>query len=241
MSSRSLDNDHALCGPAGLRSAMRPALRCQRRLCTPAVPEAAANVYDACFCSQANLQPFKTAATGVCDAAGCDAAGFSSIQGWYTSFCNSVAGGAATQSSSSPGSTSTSGSKGSSNSGNGGDWLSNHWRWVVMLVILVVAIAGIWVGACIWRRRYLRRKDRMYELGKHAHHGPSGIIAGSGVNVNQAGIVNSPGQFMPGPSPAIYDEKPPRRRRSGSSTSGRRHHDLQRIGEATTLHHPSTA
>ncbi|KAK2042320.1 hypothetical protein LZ31DRAFT_366825 [Colletotrichum somersetense] len=179
----------------------------------PAVPAADAQVYDACFCSQGNLQPFRTAATGVCDAAGCDAAGFSSIQGWYTSFCNSVAGGAAVQTSSSPGSTSTSGaSKGSSN-GNGGDWLSNHWRWVVMLVILVVAIAGIWVGACIWRRRYLRRKDRMYELGKHAHQGPSGIIAGSGVNVNQAGVVNAPGQFMPGPHPATYDEKPPKEKK----------------------------
>ncbi|GJC99177.1 Integral membrane protein [Colletotrichum higginsianum IMI 349063] len=182
----------------------------------PAVPAADGSVYNACFCSQAVLQPFKTAATGVCDAAACDAAGFSSIQGWYTSFCNSVAGGAATQASSSPGSSATSGSSrgsGSSNSGNGGDWLSNHWKWVVMLVVLVVAIAGIWIGACIWRRRYLRRKDRMYELGKHAHKGPSGIIAGSGVNVNQAGIINSPGQFMPGPPSAVYDEKPPNERK----------------------------
>ncbi|EXF80053.1 hypothetical protein COL5a_002045 [Colletotrichum fioriniae] len=180
----------------------------------PAVAAADANTYDRCFCSQGVLQAFSTAAGGVCPAAGCDDAGFSSIQGWYTSFCNSVTGGAATASSSSAGSTSTSGaSKGSSNSGNGGDWLSNHWRWVVMLVILVVAIAGIWVGACIWRRRYLRRKDRMYELGKHAHKGPSGIIAGSGVNVNQAGIVNSPGQFMPGPPPAVYDEKPPKEKK----------------------------
>lgn len=91
----------------------------------PAVPAADGSVYNACFCSQAVLQPFKTAATGVCDAAACDAAGFSSIQGWYTSFCNSVAGGAATQASSSPGSSATSGSSkgsGSSNSGNGGDW-----------------------------------------------------------------------------------------------------------------------
>ncbi|WYZ42486.1 hypothetical protein EsH8_VI_000185 [Colletotrichum jinshuiense] len=179
----------------------------------PAVATADAGTYDNCFCSFGALQPWKTAASGVCEYAGCDAAGFSSIQGWFTSFCNSAAG-AATQSSSSAGSTTTSGSsKGSSSSGNGGDWLSNHWRWVVMLVILVVAIAGIWVGACIWRRRYLRRKDRMYELGKHAHKGPSGIIAGSSANVNQQGIVSSPGQFMPGPPPAVYDEKPPKEKK----------------------------
>lgn len=47
--------------------------------------------------------------------------------------------------------------------------LSNHWQWVVMLVILIVGIAGIWIGACIWRRRYLRKKDRQNILGqKHS-------------------------------------------------------------------------
>ncbi|TDZ41489.1 hypothetical protein CTRI78_v009593 [Colletotrichum trifolii] len=182
----------------------------------PAVPAADETTYDNCMCNFGALQPWKTAATGVCEYAGCDAAGFSSIQGWFTSMCNSVQGGA-TQSSASSAATNTSGSsKGSSSSsssGNGGDWLSNHWRWVVMLVILVVAIAGIWVGACIWRRRYLRRKDRMYELGKHAHKGPSGIIAGSGVNVNQAGIVSGPGSFMPGPPPSAYEEKPPKEKK----------------------------
>lgn len=47
--------------------------------------------------------------------------------------------------------------------------LSNHWQWVIFLVIMVVAIVGIWVGACIWRRRYLRKKDRQFSLGqKHS-------------------------------------------------------------------------
>lgn len=43
--------------------------------------------------------------------------------------------------------------------------LSNHWQWVVFLVIMVVAVIGIWIGACIWRRRYLKKKDRQYSLG----------------------------------------------------------------------------
>lgn len=29
-----------------------------------------------------------------------------------------------------------------------------------MLCVLVAAIAGIWVGACIWRRRYLKKQER---------------------------------------------------------------------------------
>jgi len=56
-----------------------------------------------------------------------------------------------------------------SSGGGGGDWLSNHWQWVIFLVIMVVAIIGIWIGACIWRRRYLRKKDRQFSLGqKHS-------------------------------------------------------------------------
>lgn len=39
-------------------------------------------------------------------------------------------------------------------------------RWVVMLIVVFIGIAGIWVGACIWRRKYLKKRDRMYELGK---------------------------------------------------------------------------
>jgi hypothetical protein len=113
-----------------------------------------------------------------------------------------------------------------------GHRLSNHWKWVVMLVILVVGIAGIWVGACIWRRRYLKKKDRMYELGKHsgsgsaaATHSSWGPGAGSAAHVpygdgvrsappRPAQAVSGPGVFMPAahraaaPAPAIYDEKP---------------------------------
>lgn len=59
-----------------------------------------------------------------------------------------------------------------------------------MLVILVVAIAGIWIGACLWRRRYVRRKDRAFELGKHGnasgHHASWGPGAGSAAHIPYA-------------------------------------------------------
>lgn len=42
--------------------------------------------------------------------------------------------------------------------------LSNHWQWVIMIVVLVVGIAAIWIGACVWRRRYLRKKDSQMSL-----------------------------------------------------------------------------
>lgn len=139
----------------------------------PAVAAADAKVYGQCFCANHNVAAFSTAASGVCDNA-CpgDAKGMSSIAGWFSSFCDVKAGNTPkTTGATSAGATSTPGSSnsGSSNSGGGGDWLSTHWQWVIMLVILVVGIAGIWIGACIWRRRYLRKKDRQTSLGqKHS-------------------------------------------------------------------------
>lgn len=78
---------------------------------------------------------------------------------------------------------------------------------------MVVAIAGIWIGACIWRRRYLRKKDRQYALGKRlAHFTSSGRVV---PNASQAASIHVPsaGMFEPAPLSAagVYDghsEKP---------------------------------
>ncbi|KAI5927568.1 hypothetical protein F4810DRAFT_270591 [Camillea tinctor] len=176
----------------------------------PAAPTADASTYDTCFCAYDTLQPFKSGTSGVCDSA-CtnDAGGLSSIQSWFTSFCNEAA--TATSSGSSSTSTSSSGSSGSSDSG-GGDWLSTHWKWVIMIVIVVVGIIGIWVGACIWRRRYLKKKDRLYELGKGL---PSTVAVNTqgnlvGANARDSSISQA-GMFMSGPGDAA--EKPKKERK----------------------------
>lgn len=76
---------------------------------------------------------------------------------------------------------------------------------MIFLVIVVVAIAGIWIGCCIWRRHYLRKKDRQYALGKRlAHATESGrVVPNSSVHVPGAGL------FNPAPLSAagIYDEE----------------------------------
>ncbi|GAB0138029.1 hypothetical protein EsDP_00006276 [Epichloe bromicola] len=140
----------------------------------PAIPAADPKVYGECFCANSKVAAFSTAVSGVCDNA-CpgDPKGVSSIAGWFSNFCNVKAGDTPkTAVSTSAGPTRTPGSSNSgsiSDDGGGGDWLSDHWQWVIMLVILVVGIAGIWIGACIWRRRYLRKKDRQTSLGqKHS-------------------------------------------------------------------------
>ena len=87
--------------------------------------------------------------------------------------------------------------------------MSTHYRWVIFLVVMVVAIAGIWIGACIWRRRYLRKKDRQYALGKRlAHATSSGRVV---PNASNAGSVHVPGAGLFSPAPlsaaGVYDEE----------------------------------
>ena len=88
-----------------------------------------------------------------------------------------------------------------------------------MLAVLVVGITGIWIGACIWRRRYLRKKDRQNILGqKHSGSasnpswGPSAENS-YGMTGNVRDSTRSNGPLMGGgrgPVSAFEEEKPNR-------------------------------
>ncbi|KAH8891822.1 hypothetical protein GQ53DRAFT_137811 [Thozetella sp. PMI_491] len=190
----------------------------------PAAPTADASSYDSCFCNNAVLKAFSTGTAGVCDnqCTGTDAAtGLATIQSWYTSFCANIGQAAVettgTGTGTTAGSTGTSSaSTGNSSGGGGGTWISTHYQWVIFLIIMVLAIAGIWVGACIWRRKYLAKRDRQYALGKNlARATESGRIV---PNASQAGSIHVPGagMFMPAPisSAGVYgqQEKEPKTR-----------------------------
>ncbi|KAI8632421.1 hypothetical protein F5Y19DRAFT_472451 [Xylariaceae sp. FL1651] len=177
--------------------------------CVPPVnPSTDQNSWDSCFCAYNKLQPFKSGTSGVCDAAcPADAQGLPSIQSWFTSLCNQVATTTTSSSvrSSSTGSSSNSGTK---NQGGGGDWASTHVNWIVFIVVVVVAIIGIWTGACIWRRKYLKKKDRLYELGKGL---PSTVAVNTqgnlvGPGARESTISNGPGMFMSGSGGAIAEQ-----------------------------------
>ncbi|KJR83712.1 uncharacterized protein SPSK_00164 [Sporothrix schenckii 1099-18] len=42
--------------------------------------------------------------------------------------------------------------------------IATHYQWVIFVVVMVVGITSLWIGACVWHRRYLRKKDRQYAL-----------------------------------------------------------------------------
>jgi len=169
----------------------------------PAAPTADPSVYDSCFCNDPRLAPFKTGTSGVCDGACANAADLSSIRNWFTSFCNNGVAGDTT-------STPSASSRPGNNGGAGQTWLEGHYQWVVFLVIMVVAIIGIWVGACIWRRRYIRKKDKAYALGTNlARTTESGRVVPHGGSSAGSVHVPGPGMFDPAPisSAGVYGEK----------------------------------
>lgn len=95
--------------------------------------------------------------------------------------------------------------------------ISTHWQWVIFIVVVVLGIAGIWTGACIWRRKYLRKKDRMYELGKGLPSSVAvdaqGSLVGPGAN-----RMSQPGMFMSSGAQG-YTEKPRKERKKWNVTS----------------------
>ncbi|RFU31247.1 hypothetical protein B7463_g5106, partial [Scytalidium lignicola] len=184
----------ALCGP----------LFDVQGACSP--PQMA--VSDSCFCNSATLKPFLNSGTAgvsqVCGAASCqDAPSLQAIQSWYEGFCNVKAAQptlTGTTTTSAPTSTSTSGSGSSSGSSSGNQsqtvyrgWWAGHWKWIVMLIVMVVAIVGCWVGASIWRKRYLRKKEREIEMRPPVTWGPNQMQGGTGGFGYGDGVITQPG------------------------------------------------
>lgn len=135
----------------------------------PAAPTGDTAQYASCFCNNAQISAFSTGTAGVCDDA-CTAAGetggLESIHVWFSSYCSveqkAVATNTASTTSSSATSTNTSASSGNKSTNN--SWIATHYQWVIFIVVMVVGITSLWVGACVWHRRYLRKKDRQYAL-----------------------------------------------------------------------------
>ncbi|KAF2433427.1 hypothetical protein EJ08DRAFT_647450 [Tothia fuscella] len=148
-----------------------PTINAAQAVCIPpAVAPGTQATYQQCFCQSTYLATFRAGqSTGVCDGT-CSAADNAKTQKWYMDLCKT--GGAvvtpnnaavvATATGTSTSSTSTSTSRTSSKTKNNHPtWLDEHYKWVIMVAILVVAailaiVLGVW-----WKRRY-NRKHRNY-------------------------------------------------------------------------------
>jgi len=165
-------------------------------------PPAIATVSDSCFCSDSRLTPFTDAGTTgvsqVCGSASCSAASdLQAIKTWYTTFCaaNSGVTGSTTSTGTSSTATSTSNTSNGSSSSNSKSgnqsWLSTHYKWVIMLVVMFVVIVGTWIIACLFRRRYLRKKEKEIEMLPPVALGPHQLQAMTGGYRYGDGVVDA--------------------------------------------------
>ncbi|KAH0365943.1 hypothetical protein KCU65_g5659, partial [Aureobasidium melanogenum] len=147
----------------------------------PAAPVTDATIYESCFCQSGYLTTLKAAGSTICSDV-CDASDVAKIASWYQSNCadNGVAAAAkvsagtttdstttttastasSTQSTST--STSSSSSQGTSSSQETDphhDWWTDHWKWIVMLIVVFVGLATLTTIFVLLRRRYRRRQD----------------------------------------------------------------------------------
>lgn len=147
----------------------------------PTQPKSSQLVYDQCFCASAFLTPFATTTDGVCVTECPSLADRQLLQAWYNSFCAQVRNGidpnTLTSASTSTVATSiisvtsgtlvatvtaTSTSSGASSTqhqtGNQ-SWISTHWKYILMIVIIAVGLAFLAWLAVRLKRRHQRKLE----------------------------------------------------------------------------------
>ncbi|KKY13156.1 putative integral membrane protein [Diplodia seriata] len=166
---------------------------------TGCVPPAAAvttqQTYVSCFCQSALLTNLRAGSGADCASVCPNAADQTAIQQWYAAFCAS--GGQAVTSSatssttsataatsSAADSTSTTNSNAVINDYDGdgdpsnnyeGSWISAHWKWVIMLAVIFLAmIAFSILGVWLKRRHRARRDAQRSNLAHGGEAGPGG-------------------------------------------------------------------
>ncbi|KAK7532003.1 uncharacterized protein J3D65DRAFT_679860 [Phyllosticta citribraziliensis] len=133
--------------------------------------------YVSCFCQSAFLVNLKTTAQGLCDAACPSTSDQNGIKDWYNKFCQSGGtegaaggGGQKTEPSKTAGSASTPSPSTAKNNNNEqgvvsdktsyqGSWISAHWRWIVMIVVIFTGLMLLTLLGLYLKRRSRARHD----------------------------------------------------------------------------------
>ncbi|KAJ5902593.1 hypothetical protein N7495_003121 [Penicillium taxi] len=150
-----------------------------------------------CFCSSSRISTLKTNGS-VCESVCTTSSEQEVLSQWYVNYCNSDGKdtGAATTTTkttssatatSTSSSTSTGSSLSSSSSDTGKSWWDSHYRWIIMLIVLVFGFAALAVLGAWLKRRYDAKHPGLY----HA--------AGTGANDSNAALPNAIRIVNPGP------------------------------------------
>jgi len=157
-------------------------------------PPATTAVDENCFCTDSRLTVFDNDGTTgvalVCGAQSCNTqSDMEAVKKWYDDFC---AKGKVVTTTASDGAiaTQTGASKPKATGASTPSWISTHYKWVIMIVVIFFAIVGGWIGACLLRRRYLRKKEREIEMKPPVAWGPHQMQGATGGYNYGDGIVD---------------------------------------------------
>jgi len=112
------------------------------------------------------------------------------VKKWYSGFCAKKTV-VTTTASDGVIATQTGASRPKSTGASNPTWISTHYKWVIMIVVIFVAIVGGWIGACLLRRRYLRKKEREIEMKPPVAWGPHQMQGATGGYNYGDGVVDA--------------------------------------------------
>ncbi|KAF2793093.1 hypothetical protein K505DRAFT_418011 [Melanomma pulvis-pyrius CBS 109.77] len=191
----------------------------------PAAPVDTQQTYQSCVCQSALLTGLHQSGAQ-CQATGCSADDAAKISTYYNALCSgpvvvpapAATTTTATTSSATATGTAAAGAAGGNKTATQGktDWLSTHWKWVVMVIIIFVAILFFWIGGAWLKRRHDRKRDAA-RANMAAHDAPynppppgaqrslTSIMRGSSSKVNaSASTVNGSAVHVNGtPAPPM--------------------------------------
>lgn len=137
----------------------------------PKAPITDQGTYQSCLCNSALLVGLKTAGT-VCQTAGCSPEDAGKISQYYINLCaGPVVQPQPTTTTAPTTATTTTGTatnRATAGGAAGGttllnqsqpSWISRHWKYVVMVVVIAIAMVLFWVGGIYLRRHFDRKRD----------------------------------------------------------------------------------
>ncbi|KAK9853435.1 hypothetical protein MYU51_006539 [Penicillium brevicompactum] len=137
----------------------------------------AAASWTSCFCQSSLLTGLKSSGS-VCSS--CSTEDQATLSTWYNNYCNGGSTATTTSASAATGSsTSTATSTGTASKSNANtstteenkSWWSTHYRWIIMLIVLVIGFSAIGAAGVWYKRRYDAKRPNLY------HGGSSGALS----------------------------------------------------------------
>jgi len=148
-----------------------PLLQAQTLCVPPSAPVSNEATYVNCFCQSSLLSTLYSTPDGPCDSVCTIESDRQLLQSWYKNFCASGGAGAIvatttvapttllTSTGSNDAAATASGTSQDSTSATSQSWIGSHWRWVMMLGILMVGLALLALLAVCLKRRHRRKLE----------------------------------------------------------------------------------